>query len=204
MSGDGDSEDAVGGLASLLLGQEGGGGKAFEGFLAGHGVELGNAEENDDNKDAGEGDGNETDSRPTKKPKANPTRKESQNPATTTSSNTVKSTSTPRTSRARSKPSQTAVLQSPSPTRTSPIVVPSPPPPAASLQPSRKRRAPSFDEPSRPEPPQIASATSSAKPPAKRSRATPSRSETPADEPDPVPTRRRTTRSAVAAGKGGG
>jgi hypothetical protein len=39
MSGDGDSEDAVGGLASLLLGQEGGGGKAFEGFLAGQGVE---------------------------------------------------------------------------------------------------------------------------------------------------------------------
>jgi len=218
MSGDGDSEDAVGGLASLLLGQEGGGGKAFEGFLAGQGVELGNAEEDHDDKDESEGDDNDTGSRTTNEPQAKPTRKTSRNPATTTTGSSSSSSSskvgpskTPPTSRARSKRSQTATLQSPSPTRTSPIVVPSPPGSAVAAiqQPSRKRKAPSLDEPSIPEPPQIAStATSNAKPPpAKRKRATPgSRAEQPpaADVREPAPTRGRTTRSAAATAGGKG
>jgi hypothetical protein len=221
MSGDGDSEDAVGGLASLLLGQEGGGGKAFEGFLAGQGVQLGGAEGDDDHESEGESedDDNETNSRPTKKAKANPTRERSQKPSTTASSSTSRpklTSKTPTASRTRSNPSETTALhESPLATRTSPTVVPSPLPPAiasaaaatSSTRPSRKRRAPSLDEPSVPE---TATATaSSAKPPAKRRRATPasSRSETPADDSEPRPTRRRTTRSAAAsagAGKGRG
>jgi hypothetical protein len=219
MSGDGDSEDAVGGLASLLLGQEGGGGKAFEGFLAGQGVELGGAEGDDDDKGEGESesrdDDNEIDPRPTKKAKANPGRKKSQKSSTTASSSKARpkpTSQTPQpTSRTRSKPSQTtAFQQSPSPTRTSPIVVPSPPPPAtavaSSTRSSRKRRAPSLDEPALPEPTQDATASaSSAKPPAKRRRATPtsSRSETPADDSGTGTTRRRTTRSAAAGAKKG-
>ena len=231
MSGDGDSEDAVGGLASLLLGQEGGGGKAFEGFLAGQGVQLGGAEEEDDDDDQGESedDDNEPDSRPTKKAKVNPTRQTSQKPPT------AKPTKTPTTSRKRADHSETTAFhESPLATRTSPTVVPSPlqpaiaaeatsstrpsrkrrapspdePPPAqiataSSARPSRKRKAPSPDEPSVPQPPQIATeTTSSAKPPAKRRRATPasSRSETPADDPGPALTRKRTMRSAAAAG----
>jgi hypothetical protein len=224
MSGDGDSEDAVGGLASLLLGQEGGGGKAFEGFLAGQGVELGGAEGDDDEQESESKNGDdETDPRPTKEAKANPTRKTSQKPPSTASSSTAKpkpkpTTKIPSKSRTtRSNLSQTTTFQqSPSPNRTSPIVVPSPPPPATavaaapSTRPSRKRRAPSLDEPALPEPPQVAAetASSSAKPPAKRRRATPtsSRSETPADDSGTATTtRRRTTRSAATAGarKGG-
>ena len=217
MSGDGESEDAVGGLASLLLGQEGGGGKAFEGFLAGQGVELGGAEGDDDDKSEGESrdDDNEIDPRPTKKAKANPARKKSQKSSTTASSSKARpkpTSQTPQpTSRTRSKPSQTtAFQQSPSPTRTSPIVVPSPPPPAtavaSSTRSSRKRRAPSLDEPALPEPTQDATASaSSAKPPTKRRRATPtsSRSETPADDSGTGTTRRRTTRSAAAGAKKG-
>ena len=217
MSGDGDSEDAVGGLASLLLGQEGGGGRAFEGFLAGQGVELGGAEGDDDDKSEGESrdDDNEIDPRPTKKAKVNPARKKSQKSSTTASSSKARpkpTSQTPQpTSRTRSKPSQTtAFQQSPSPTRTSPIVVPSPPPPAtavaSSTRSSRKRRAPSLDEPALPEPTQDATASaSSAKPPAKRRRATPtsSRSETPADDSGTGTTRRRTTRSAAAGAKKG-
>jgi len=240
MSGDGDSEDAVGGLASLLLGQEGGGGKAFEGFLAGQGVELGGTGEEEDNDEisGGETDDNETDSRPTKRAKTNPTRKRSQKPSTATSSSTTsaKPTKTPSTSRKRADHSETTALhESPLATRTSPTVVPSPLQPvmaaaASSTPPSRKRRAASPDEPSAPQSAQIATTssarptrkrrapspdepsiaqlpqiatetTSSAKPPAKRRRATPasSRSETPADEPESGPTRRRTTRSAAAA-----
>jgi hypothetical protein len=214
MSGDGDSEDAVGGLASLLLGQEGGSGKAFEGFLAGQGVQLGGAEGDDDHESEGESedDDNETNSRPTKKAKANPTREISQKPSTATSSSTsAKPTKAPTTSRTRSNPSETTALhESPSATRTSPTIVPSPLPPAiaaaatSSTRLSRKRRAPSLDEPSAP---QITTATaSSAKPPAKRRRATPasSRSETPADDSEPRPTRRRITRSAAVASAGAG
>lgn len=50
LSGEGDGGDAVGGLASLLLGQKGGGGEAFQGFLAGQGVHMrgGEGEEDDD------------------------------------------------------------------------------------------------------------------------------------------------------------
>jgi hypothetical protein len=240
MSGDGDSEDAVGGLASLLLGQEGGGGKAFEGFLAGQGVELGGTEEeeDDDDKSGVEDDEDEIDSRPTKRAKANPTRKRSQKPSTATSSSTTsaKPSKTPTTSRKRADHSETTALhESPLATRTSPTVIPSPLQPAiaaaaSSTRPSRKRRAPSLDEPPAPQPPQNATAssarpsrkrrapspdepsitqppqitaetTSGAKPPAKRRRATPasSRSETPADEPESGPMRRRTTRSAAAA-----
>jgi hypothetical protein len=218
MSGDGDSEDAVGGLASLLLGQEGGGGKAFEGFLAGQGVELGGAEgDDDDDESESKDDDTETDPRPTKKAKANPTRKTSQRPSSTASSSTANPKPTTKTSSksrtTRSNLSQTTTFQqSPSPNRTSPIVVPSPPPPAtavaSSTRPSRKRRAPSLDEPALPEPPQVATATasSSAKPPAKRRRATPtsSRSQTPADDSGTATTRRRTTRSAAAGARKGG
>jgi len=219
MAGNGDSEDAVGGLASLLLGQEGGGGKAFEGFLAEQGVELGRAEGDDDgggSESESKDEDNETDPRPTKKAKANPTSTKSRKPSTTTTSSSAArskaASQTPSTSRARSKTSETTAFhESPSATRTSPTVVPSPLPPAivaaaSSTQPSRKRRAPSLDEPSVPPPPQVATAaTSSAKPPAKRSRATPasSRSETPADDSEPGPTRRRTTRSAAAAAEKG-
>jgi hypothetical protein len=215
MSGDGDSEDAVGGLASLLLGQEGGGGKAFEGFLAGQGVKLGGAEGDDDEEEEGESkdDDTEIDPRPTKKAKANPTRKRSQNPLSTASSSTAKpkpTTKTPSKSRT-TRPNLSTFQQSPSPNRTSPIVVPSPPPPATavaapSTRSSRKRRAPSLDEPALPAPAQVATASSSAKPPAKRRRATPtsSRSETPADDSGTATTRRRTTRSAAAGAKKGG
>jgi hypothetical protein len=210
LSGEGDGEDALGGLTSLLLGQKDGGGKAFEGFLAGQGVDLNRTEEEEGGKNDDEN--NEDESHiSTSAPKAGPatTPKKKNNPS---SKRTSALTSTPKnltpTTRGKSKskptrstttatPTTATTITTPNPKAVSPIVVPSPPP--TSFKTSRKRRAPSLDEPALPLP--EAASSNSAKPPAKRRR-TP-RAEAPPSEPEPAPAAgRRTTRSAAAAGKG--
>lgn len=200
LSGEGDSEDALGGLTSLLLGQKDGGGKAFEGFLAGQGVDVHreeDAEEEEDEQEAESHIASQT-AGPTATPK-NKTRSKTTSASTATPNH--KRPTTRGKSKATNSSSATTTTTNSKSKPASPIVVPSPPP--VSFQTSRKRRAPSLDEPavSQPEAP-----SSSAKPAAKRRR-TP-RAEPPTTEPESAPsvapaTGRRTTRSAAAAGKGG-
>lgn len=199
--GEGGSEDALGGLTSLLLGQKDGGGKAFQGFLAGQGVDIHReedaeeeADEDEEENDQEEGESHTTTATPKKRTRSKPTSTSTATPNHKTPTNrgkskaTTSNTNTTTTTNSKSKPA-------------SPIVVPSPPP--LSFKTSRKRRAPSLDEPAAPQP---EAPSSSAKPAAKRRRAP--RAEPPTTEPESAPsvapaTGRRTTRSAAAAGKGG-
>jgi len=205
LSGEGDSEDALGGLTSLLLGQKDGGGKAFEGFLAGQGVDVHREEdaEEDADEDEDEDAQEEAESHitsqiagPTSTPK-NKTRSKTKSASTATPNH--KTPTTRGKSKATSSAATTTTSSKSKPA--SPIVVPSPPP--VSFKTSRKRRAPSLDEPAVPQP---EAPSSSAKPAAKRRRAP--HAEPPTTEPESAPsvvpaTGRRTTRSAAAAGKGG-
>jgi hypothetical protein len=211
LSGEGDGEDALGGLTSLLLGQKDGGGKAFEGFLAGQGVNMHREEEaeeevensGDDGKD-GEDDGQEGGGAQISTQRAETTATpQTKTRPKTTSTTTATPTHTTAKVRGKSKAtkSSTTTTTNTKSKPASPIVVPSPPP--LSFKSSRKRRAPSLDEPALPQP---EAPNNSAKPAAKRRR-TP-RAEPPTTEPEaalPVApaTGRRTTRSAAAAGKGG-
>jgi hypothetical protein len=203
LSGDVGGEDAMGELASLLLGQKDGGGKAFEEFLAGQGVDLSRAEnEGDDVENAGNCEAGSHIPNPTPNPtptaaipkinsgpkpsSASTTRYHSQRTPTTrgksesTCSSTTTTTATTTTNDTTSNPPSSTV-------------VPSPPPVA--FKTTRKRRAPSLDEPAIPQP-----EAPSAEPAAKRRR-TP-HAELPTNDPGPA-TGRRTTRSAAAAGKSG-
>jgi hypothetical protein len=211
LSGEADGEDALGGLTSLLLGQKDGGGKAFEGFLAGQGVDLNRTEEEEEEEEGQDNNENDEDepqistSAPNAESAKTPIKNQLSSKTTPTHTSTPKNL-TP-TTRGKSK-SQSArpttstntgtTITTPNPKPVSPIVVPSPPP--TSFRPSRKRRAPSLDELALPLP--EAPSNSDVKPLAKRRR-TP-RAEVPPSEPEPEPAaRRRTTRSAAAAGKGG-
>ncbi|GAB7334552.1 hypothetical protein MBLNU13_g06533t1 [Cladosporium sp. NU13] len=207
LSGEGDSEAALGGLTNLLLGQNDGGSKAFEGFLAGQGVDVHreeDAEEEGDEDEAEDGQ-EEADSHiisQTTASRATPKNKTS--PKTTSTSTATPNHKTPTTRgklKATNSSSATTTTTNSKSKPASPIVVPSPPP--VSFKTSRKRRAPSLDEPALPQP---EAPSSSAKPAAKRRRAP--RAEPPTTEPESAPsvapaTGRRTTRSAAAAGKGG-
>lgn len=199
LSGEGGGEDALGGLTSLLLGQGGGGGEAIQGFLAGQGVQMDGEEEEDydDNEDSAQA------ANSARKPasKALPNKR---NPQKTSRGTTASPNSTSPASGAKTKSSQgptTTATDPTTPNPTSPVVVPSPPP--VSMKTSRKRRAPSLDEPSVPQP---EFPSTSAKPAAKRRR-TP-RAGTPVEESEAAPSvatsAGRTTRSAAAAGKRGG
>jgi hypothetical protein len=209
LSGEGDSEDALGGLTSLLLGQKDGGGKAFEGFLAGQGVDI-NREE-DAEEDADENEEEDGQEKGESHIAAQNTGSAATPKKTTRSKTASASTSTPNhrtpATRGKSKPTTssttttTATNTQPKSKPASPIVVPSPPP--LSFKTSRKRRAPSLDEPALPQP---EAPSNSAKPAAKRRRAP--RTEPPPTEPETAPsvvsaTGRHTTRSAAAAGKSG-
>lgn len=212
LSGEGDGEDALGGLASLLLGQKDGGGKAFEGFLAGQGVDVNRAEDEDEDEnqdgdqDTENNDQEEGDSQPstqTLEPTGTAQTKTRSRSGNTPSTSTATANHKTPMTRGKSKATSptTATMTNTKPKPASPIVVPSPPP--LSFKSSRKRRAPSLDEPALPQP---EAPSSSAKPAAKRRR-TP-HAEPPTNEPETVPstapaTGRRTTRSAAAAGKGG-
>jgi hypothetical protein len=207
LSGEGDSEDALGGLTSLLLGQKDGGGRAFEGFLAGQGVDLnrgedveGEAEEDEEENAQQEGESHITTR--TAETTATPKRKTRSKPVSTSTATPNHKTPTTRgKSKATNSSTATTTDTNSNPKPPSPIVVPSPPP--LLFKTSRKRRAPSLDEPALPQP---EAPSTSAKPAAKRRR-TP-RAEPPTTEPETAPsvalaTGRRTTRSAAAAGKGG-
>lgn len=206
LSGEGDSEDALGGLASLLLGQKDGGGKAFEGFLAGQGVDV--HREEDAEEKAEEEDQEESESHTTTQATGSTaTPKNKTRSKTASASTSTPNHNTPPITRGKSKttnPSTATTTNTntqPKSKPASPIVVPSPPP--LSFKTSRKRRAPSLDEPAVPQP---EAPGNSAKPAAKRRRAP--RAEPPPVEPESAPsvapaTGRRTTRSAAAAGKGG-
>lgn len=209
LSGERDGEDALGGLTSLLLGQKDGGGKAFEGFLAGQGVDVNREEDADEEaeEDGEENDQDEGESHITAQatgPTATP--KKTTGSKTASASTSIPNHKTP-TTRGNSKTTNasttttTNTTTQPKSKPASPIVVPSPPP--LSFKTSRKRRAPSLDEPALPQP---EAPSNSAKPAAKRRRAP--RAEQPPVEPESAPsmapaTGRRTTRSAAAAGKGG-
>ncbi|KAM0706008.1 hypothetical protein Q7P35_007368 [Cladosporium inversicolor] len=214
LSGEGDSEDALGGLTSLLLGQKDGGGKAFEGFLAGQGVDVNRAEDAEeegvDTEDEDEQEEVESHSTAqTTGPTPTPTPKNKARSKTTSASTATPNRKTP-TTRGKSKATSSTTTATTATTNTntnskskpaSPIVVPSPPP--LSFKTSRKRRAPSLDEPAVPQP---EAPSNSAKPAAKRRRAP--RAEPPTTEPETAPsvapaTGRRTTRSAAADGKDG-
>jgi hypothetical protein len=205
LSGEGNAEDALGGLTSLLLGQKDEGGKAFEGFLAGQGVNMHREEEaeeeaGEDGNDDGQEEGDTNVSTQTAEQTATPkTKTRSKATSTTTATPTHKKPMTRGKSKATMSSTTTTTNTKQKPA--SPIVVPSPPP--MSFETSRKRRAPSLDEPTlaQPEAP-----NDSAKPAAKRRRAP--RAEPPITEPEAAPsvapaTGRRTTRSAAAAGKDG-
>lgn len=211
LSGEGDGEDALGGLTTLLLGQKDGGGKAFEGFLAGQGVDLNRTEEEeggDDEANGEDGEGEDDISEPTSKtrPTTTPRRSAAKPPSASISTPNHKLPTTrgkSKSTRSTTATATTATNANTSSKPTSPIVVPSPPPVASKA--SRKRRAPSLDEPAVPQP---EAPSSSAKPAAKRRR-TPG-AEPPTNEPEAAPPSflpgavRRTTRSAAnAAGKGG-
>jgi hypothetical protein len=216
LSGEGDGEDALGGLTSLLLGQKDGGGKAFEGFLAGQGVDLNRTEEEEEGRGAAENNDEDDEDEshiPTSAPKAEsattpkkknkssskPISAHTSTPKILTPTTRSKSKSKPTRSTTTTTPTTATTITTPNPKPVSPIVVPSPPP--TSFKTSRKRRAPSLDEPALPLP-EAAPSNSSAEPPAKR-RQTP-RAEAPPSEPEPAPAAgRRTTTSAAAAGKGG-
>ena len=207
LSGEGDSEDALGGLTSLLLGQKDGGGKAFEGFLAGQGVDVHRAEdaeeeanEDDDEDDQEEGESHDTTQNT--ESTATPKSKTRSKPASTsTATPNHKSPTTRGKSKATTSSTATTTDTTSKSKPPSPIVVPSPPP--LLFKTSRKRRAPSLDEPALPQP---EAPSTSAKPAAKRRR-TP-RAEPPTTEPETAQSvapaiGRRTTRSAAAAGKSG-
>ena len=208
LSGEGGGEDAIGGLASLLLGQKDGGGKAFEGFLAGQGVDVHRKEGQEAQEhDAEESDGQDDDQDGGDSHIAAQASKPTATPKTTTKSKTTSaSTATPNHKTPMTRGISKATSSSTTITNTkskpaSPIIVPSPPP--LSFKTSRKRRAPSLDEPALPQPEAPGNST---KPVAKRRRAP--RAEPPTTEPEAAPvaapaTGRRTTRSAAAAGKGG-
>lgn len=86
LSGKGNGDDALGGLANILLGQKGEGGEAFQGFLAGQGVQLDEGEDGDGSPAA------ETSSE--SKDKSTPTQTSaSSNTTSNPSSNTPASTS---------------------------------------------------------------------------------------------------------------
>lgn len=202
LSGEGDSEDALGGLTSLLLGQKDGGGKAFEGFLAGQGVDVHREEDAEEEEDEEETESHITSQTtgPTLTPK-NKTRSKITSASTATPNHKTPATRGKSKATSSSTTTTTTTNTSSKAKPASPIVVPSPPP--LSFKTSRKRRAPSLDEPSVPQP---EAPSSSAKPAAKRRRAP--RAEPPTTEPESAPsvapaTGRRTTRSAAAAGKGG-
>ena len=207
LSGEGDSEDALGGLTSLLLGQKDGGGKAFEGFLTGQGVDLHGGEdvEEDPNENDEENDEEESESHITAQttgPSSTPnTKTRSKTTSTSTSTLNHKTPTTRGKSKATNASTAKTTTTKPKSKSASPIVVPSPPP--VSFKTSRKRRAPSLDEPALPQP---EAPSNGAKPAAKRRR-TP-RVEPPTTEPESAPsvapaTGRRTTRSAAAARESG-
>jgi hypothetical protein len=209
LSGEGDSEDALGGLTSLLLGQKDGGGKAFEGFLAGQGVDVHRqeeaeeeAEEDEDANDQEEGESHiNTQSAESTATPNNKTRSKSASASTATPNHKTPKTRGKSKATASSTTTTTNTNTRPKPKPASPIVVPSPPP--LSVKTSRKRRAPSLDEPAVPQP---EAPSDSSKPAAKRRRA--HRAEPPTTEPETAPsvasaTGGRTTRSAAATGKGG-
>jgi hypothetical protein len=214
LSGEGDGEDALGGLTSLLLGQKDGGGKAFEGFLAGQGVDLNRTEEEEEGQNNDENDEDEShkststpkaeSSKTPKKtnPSSKPTSTQTSAPKNLTPTTRGKSKSKSQSTRSTTSTTTGTTIATPNPKPVSPIVVPSPPP--TSFKTSRKRRAPSLDEPALPLPeaPQ-ATSSSSVRPAAKRRR-TPRAEPPPPSEPEPATAAgRRTTRSAAAAGKGG-
>lgn len=200
MSGEGDGEDALGGLASLLLGQKDGGGQAFQGFLAGQGVQLGPAEDGEEDEHGAEDDNDKADSH-TQNADSTATPDARTSTRTTSAAATTPNHKTP-TTRGKSKRTPAAAsttTEATIPNHTSPIVVPSPPPVA--MKTSRKRRAPSLDEPALPQP---EAPVNNVRPAAKRRRAPQSGSQEDDSETtnSSVPTApRRTTRSA-AAGKG--
>jgi len=215
LSGEGDGEDALGGLTSLLLGQKDGGGKAFEGFLAGQGVNVHRDEQAEEEAEeevedsgedgkAGEDDGQEGGGTQISTQSAETTAKlQTKTRLKTTSTTTANPMHTTPTTRGKSKAtrSSTTTTTNTKQKPPSPIVVPGPPP--LSFKTSRKRRAPSLDEPALPQP---EVPNNSAKPAAKRRR-TP-RADPPTTEPEAAPsvapaTGRRTTRSAAEAGKNG-
>ena len=200
MSGEGNGEDALGGLASLLLGQKDGGGQAFQGFLAGQGVQLGQAEDDDEEHEGADEDENDRGGSHAQSAQSTATPKAKPSASRTTSASATTPNHKTSTNRGKSKrTSAPTTTEATVPNHTSPIVVPSPPPVA--MKSSRKRRAPSLDEPALPQP---EAPVNHAKPAAKRRRAPQSGSQE--DESDTtvssVPAAaRRTTRSA-AAGKG--
>lgn len=209
LSGEGDGEDALGGLTSLLLGQKDGGGKAFEGFLAGQGVDVNRTEEEeggDDEANDEEGEVEAETAESTSKTQPTTTPKRTSASKIPTASTSAPNHRTP-TTRGKSKSTRSTTTTATTNTNVnskpaSPIVVPSPPPVATKT--SRKRRAPSLDEPALPQP----EAPSSTEKPAAKRRRTPG-AEPPTNEPQAAPPSvaptagRRTTRSAAAAGKGG-
>lgn len=190
LSGEGGGDDAVGGLASLLLGQKGGSGEAFQGFLAGQGVQFGGEEGDDDDNENDDND-DDNDSRS----------------ATTTAQSAAASRPT-RGASSHIRPSKAPQTRSPATVAGAAATATKPPthsPPTTRSAPSktpRKRRAPSLEEAS---PPQPSSSNSTTKPSAKRRR-TPgvdaATSET--DVPPVSVAGGRTTRSSAAAGAGAG
>lgn len=147
LSGEGDGGDAVGGLASLLLGQKGGGGEAIQGFLAGQGVHMGGEEGEEDDDDDGDNDNDDDDDENNEINECN-----DQHPATRAAASSSAHTAASRNTRppqTRSPAAKTATksnLKRKAPPSPSGLSIPQTSTAATATPSTKRRRTPAPDE----------------------------------------------------------